>query len=194
MTVIPAGFGQANLLFGGPGLPSGGECTFGMDVATYSGTPADAASDIIANATLNLMTEIGTGITLVGCLVKFGPDATGPSALVGAAVLGSAGAGLLSPNTTWLVHKTTSFGGRAGRGRMFLPGIREADVSDAGVISPTPLTDMQTAMTAFRSQLIADDLEPVLLHSAQSPIVAPSPIISFSVDSRVATQRRRLRR
>ena len=194
MVLIPDGYGQVNFFHGGPQNPEGAEWTLGIEVLAYSGDPSDAADDIIANWTANLQDQTCADTTLLGVLVKFGPAETGPSAFVAASVQGTGGTVGTSPQVSYLVHKNTSFGGRAGRGRMFMPGVREDDVEPGGGITSARRTSLNNALVDFRSALIADNLAGVLLHGAGSPLSSPTAIDSFSVDARCATQRRRNRR
>lgn len=194
MAVIPNNFAQANLIFGGTQYPLGAQVTIGLDIIAGSATPTIAANALIDNYTTNLAPEICNECRLTGVLVKFGPEATGPSALVPASVSGSAGTGGVASNVAFLVHKVTTLGGRAGRGRFYLPGPREANVSESGAIDTGTVTGLQTALGAFLTQMVADGDGPVLLHGETSPLSVPTPITDFVIDARVATQRRRLRR
>lgn len=124
-------------------------------------------------------------------------------------------------NVSLLVHKQTSRSGRRGRGRMFVPGITEDRVNQDGTIPGASLTAIQTAFTNFRTALGAapdvnvtgDAVVPVLFHGNTTDTVVtrpssttvvrtvttgaagplPDDITGLTVDSRVATQRRRLR-
>ena len=103
-------------------------------------------------------------------------------------------------NTAILVRKQTGFAGRAYRGRMYIPGVPEPDVSGTGELAGASLTAWQTAATGFLADF--NDIMPaVLIHSCQyeenaPPCVPPVPtdVVSLQVDDFVATQRRRLRR
>lgn len=194
MTVIPAGFAQANLIFGGVALPTGAQVTLGLNISSFAGTPADAAALIGANYLGKLNTQQSSQVRLDSTLVKFGPDATGPSALVPTLAAGTLPGNAEPSQVAFLVHKVTPQGGRAGRGRFFLPGPSEADIDGAGVITPARAAALQTALDDFYDQLIVDLLGPVLLHSVGAPIVTPLGLTSLTLDQRVATQRRRLRR
>lgn len=191
---IPAGFAQVNLFFTGASAPTGMQVTLGLDVQAYTADATSAAIDVgDALGTANLDSLTCADINLTRILVKFGPDNVGPSgefAFSGEGTLGEA----LAPNTAVLVAKITEDGGRAGRGRLYWPAAEENTVSSAGILSPTPIANLQTAFNTFRNQLSAGDLPPVVLHQPGSPIVEPSPITAFTVQALVATQRRRLRR
>jgi hypothetical protein len=77
---------------------------------------------------------------------------------------------------------------------MFVPGVQETDVSDAGVIGGATLTAWQGSATGLLNDLGTALLIPALLHGVGSPITTPSTILSLTVDSIVGTQRRRQRR
>lgn len=193
MALIPSGFAQINWKFTGTSCPNGAEVTLGVDISSYAGTPAAAAGDAIAAWTASIDAITPATVTLASVLVKFGPNATGPSAEVTSGNAGSGGGASTSPNVCWLVHKNTALGGRAGRGRMYWPGVQESEVDPSGALTTAFQTGAQTAMNTFLSSLATDLLIPVVLHGAASPLSAPTTITSFTVDGRAATQRRRLR-
>lgn len=192
---IPSGYAQANLIFGGLCLPTGAEVTLGFNIGTFSGDIDDVAAAIIASySSAGLESLQVEAASLEGVLVKFGPNATGPSVLAPANVTGTNGDNGDWPATCLLVHKNTDFGGRAGRGRMYWPGIPETKVSSTGEILAAFVTSSQTVFNDWFADLNTADLEPVLLHGAGSPLSTPSILSGFSVDARVASQRRRNRR
>jgi hypothetical protein len=192
--LIPSGYAQANLKFGGTGLPNGAEVTIGLDMNVVLGTPSAIASLVIGAYNDNVDPIMTGSVTLESVLVKFGPNDTGPSAEVASGNSGSGGGSGTSPAVSWLVRKVTPFGGKAGRGRMYWPGVQESEVDVAGVLSSGFVSGAQTAMDNFLADLIAADIPPVVLHGAGSPLTTPSPITSLEVDNVVATQRRRQRK
>jgi len=192
--VIPADFAQINWSHTGGGLPFGADVTLGVDVSTYAGSPSQAAIDAREAWADNMLPVLNSAISLSLPSVKFGPTATGPT---GTASGGGAGGGAtpgMSPNVAYLIHKATIFGGRAGRGRMFVPGVAESSVNQAGDVDGGSVTALQGAVDALIADLNTAGMIPVLLHGAASPLTVPSTITTMTVDSRVATQRRRLRR
>lgn len=193
--LIPVGFGQANLIFTGSGLPTGAQMTLGFAVPTGV-DPTTVANRIITAWTgSGIPGNMPPTLSLTGVLVKFGPSDIGPSALVGASVPGTSAGVQASPNVAVLVHKVTEAGGRSGRGRFYLPGPQEAQIDPNGALATTYRTNLQTGFTNFRNALVTADVLPRLLHgSLSAPIDEPLPITGFVVDARSATQRRRLRR
>lgn len=193
--IIPTGFAQVNLKFTGSALPTGAEMTFGVDHTGYSGDPLAAGEDIFDiwdGADLEGLQNTTTFLT--GVLVKFGPNSTGPSAEYVNSKQGTNGGDAYNPNTAYLVHKATALGGRAGRGRMYMPGVNEGDVDGTGVVDGTLLGLLNTRWAAFAAALVLADLPMVLLHGPGSPISTPTLVTGVTVDQKVATQRRRLRR
>lgn len=98
----------------------------------------------------------------------------------------------IQPATCLLVRKKTLLGGRAGRGRTFLPGLVEGGVSPAGFLTGDTAAVL-AAGEAWWDEIISTGLDstPVLLHTTDEH--EPSVITAFEASSQVATQRRRLR-
>lgn len=192
---IPTGYAQVNYIFGGSAAPLGAQVTLGLDISAFSGDAEDVATAATAAwSASGIPTCQVASIELRSVLVKFGPNSTGPSFNRPTAVPGTIGNDGVAPNTAILVKKQTAFGGRAGRGRMYIPGAREDEIGVTGGILSGYLTDWQVAMDAFGVELSTALLTPVVLHGEGSPLSTPSEITSFSVDGMAATQRRRMRR
>jgi hypothetical protein len=192
--LIPVGFAQINAIHTGSALPFGAQWTLGVDITALAFTPTEVAQQFeAALLASNLYDSVAQNVTLTSVLVKFGPNATGESTLEPANEPGTVGTAA-SPNTAYLIHKNTAAGGRAGRGRFFLPGVSDAKIEPNGTLASGIASDLNTALNIFHAELVAGDLPPVLLHAEGSPISTPTPITSFSCDTRAATQRRRLRR
>lgn len=192
--VIPSGFAQCNWQFGGLGLPTGGECTMGFDLGSYAGTPADLAEVLFNAWATTVITVQSPDIELRSTLVKYGPDATGPSAIYTDTAVGGNSGQSSPPQSTLLAQKVTEMGGRAGRGRLFIPGVVDAGILAGGSLNPDTVTVFQTELNDLYALLTAGDFTPVLLHSVGSPITTPTPITSLQVQSQSASQRRRNRR
>jgi hypothetical protein len=194
VTVIPSGYAQINWQFTGTSCPLGADVTLGVDVSSYAGTAQDAANDARDIWVAEMLPQQVSTVTLSNTHVKFGPNATGPAADAGSSNVGGGGNPGIAPQVAALVHKTTLFGGHAGRGRMFVPGLMESDVNNAGVLDSGTLGAWQGNVDSLLSELATALLIPVVLHSAASPLSTPSTITSLDVDTKVSTQRRRLRR
>lgn len=158
----------------------------------------DSFGDTVIGAMGNVYTLTTTEIRYVPDSGTLGDDPT--IAVTSLARVGAQPGGVLPQNCAVLIHKRTARSGRRGRGRMYVPGIPEGDVSQVGGI--TTLAGWQTALTAFYNRIVAapDVLGPVLLHSTSptvplltDPLLVPDGITAFQVDGVIATQRRRLR-
>lgn len=201
---LPSGYALVTIVWSGTAVPTGAVSTFGCQLPASPPTPAAAAIDIRDNITGTggwFISGNGwpTSLTLNKVVVKFGPLETGP---FGEAASGQAGgvstADAYAPNCSLLVKKNTNQGGRRGQGRMFLPSLPENVVGPGGVVEGTTVSTINGRFATFHTNMINDSYTPVLLHRhdpdlGQSP-VAPTAIQNWTVQSILATQRRRLRR
>ena len=98
----------------------------------------------------------------------------------------------LPQNCSFMLKKITASSGRANRGRMYLPpfGIAEADVTSTGTIVAGTYTTVNNRVQEFLSQINAIPYGPVLFHTTPSD---STPLTGLVLDTRIATQRRRLR-
>lgn len=192
---IPASYAQINFMFSGLALPTGAQCTLGIDVSEFGGTPADAGAIIATEwGDANFDNLQIVTVALASVLVKFGPNNVGPAAETAVNDSGAESAQGLPPMVAALVQKNTESGGRQGRGRLYFPGIPENQVDEAGVLSSTWVTDLGAAWNAFGTAMSSADMPPVLLHAGPLSEPEPFPITSFAVSTQIATQRRRNRR
>lgn len=104
----------------------------------------------------------------------------------------------LPQNCAYLVHKNVAFG---RPGRMFIPGPQDDLVSNAGVISNTEISIVTTMLTTLKADLEAvtvGGLNPILaiMSKNRAPVAgyAVKEVSSLTLDPRIGTQRRRLRR
>jgi hypothetical protein len=191
---IPAGFAQVNWHFDGSGLPSKGEITLGLDVSDFLGSGEDIAEAASSEFEATILPQLANTVRLSFTSIKVGPDATGPTYEHALGAFGSKSGSAAAPNTAALCIKQTAFGGHAGRGRMFLPGIPEGDINEGGTLGGTYLAALQGAVNTFHTGWDGYNLTPVLLHGPGSPLSTPTPLTGMTVSATVATQRRRLRR
>ena len=199
---LPAGFAQTTLFFSGTAVPLGAAITLGHQLTGTGQSPASVAG-VVAGAWGANTFVTGNGwspnLQLNSILCKFGPLATGPSALVPIGTNPGLGAGDdYSPNAAVLVKKFTAIGGRHGQGRMFLPPFPEGAIGAGGNITGALVTTNNTRLAALLVSLNSGSVPAHLLHRydpslGQSPM-APTAITSLVMDGKLATQRRRLRR
>jgi len=193
MPVIPDGYAQVNWRFSGPNAPTGAEVTLGF--AVEEGVmPVEMAVKARDNWIQWLSTMQTADISLTSVTCKFGPNLTGASATVGANQGGGQSVNPEVPQTALLVTKLTGAGGRAGRGRMFIPGIIESSFDSSGTMVASQLLAWNNALDSWHTDMLSEAMVPVLLHGADSPIPAPLLITDFQAQGRAATQRRRMRR
>jgi hypothetical protein len=188
--IIPAGFAQATVTYGGAALPFGAVTTMGLD-PTGSLTVEDVAEAFHGIWTTQWDNVLIDAVTMVSTEVKFGPNASGPTAVFTDPITGDLSDSGSPANTAFLVHKNTAIGGRQGRGRIYVPGVSEALVGAAGALTSGTVTSINTLMATIGASLALAGCPCVLLHS---DALTPTPITTFSCDGKAATQRRRLRR
>lgn len=97
-------------------------------------------------------------------------------------------------NTSLLITKGTGSGGRKNKGRVYCPVLYPGEdvIDQNGMMTGSPFTNLQGYWTAFLNLCQDSLLFPVLFHNDVGD--NPTVITSFTVQSQVATQRRRMRR
>jgi hypothetical protein len=190
--VIPVGFAQLTL--GGEIAfdPEEAVITLGLEIsANPTPTMAEDCYDVWSGALDSLSS---TDWLFKSATIKAGPTSTGPTAdFTDGVVTGTQAFSTVPINTAILVRKQTALGGRKGRGRMYTCGqLFVGDVGGAGIIASSHVSDLDTAWFSILGglQSVVGVTDVVLLHSDST---APTPITGFSVQSKAATQRRRLR-
>lgn len=208
--IIPEGFAEITYRFEGQRLPNGAAVVFGVQNAGNLSATAVATAARTA-ATTGLMTNLNSGVGLVEVLAKLGPNEDGPSASATGTIAGGVAiADALAPNSAFLVTKNTARGGRRGKGRLFLPGVSETVVDGNGDIAPATATNLQAELTEWLGNLNTAGIPMVLLHGPPTSWVlvdgqprrrpiggnwddVPNTVQSLALQTRIATQRRRLR-
>lgn len=145
-----------------------------------------AAANMSPNYTFTGCSMIYNNAGIMEGYESTGPAVVGTSAQMAQMIVGN----------SLLVQKRTGRVGRHFRGRGYWPItlISEGDISAMGQIASTPLADLTDQVeTTTAAWLAATDWRPVLLHS--DTVVTPgyTAITSWQLQSKVATQRRRLR-
>jgi hypothetical protein len=196
MPPIPSGFGQVSYVFTGEGAgPGGCMVTLGVDhdfldsLSVLAQELHDAFDD-------NIMGILSPAVTLEETRLRI---ATPAGEIVTSVFGGNQGGGTgqnSPPNVSWPVLKYSAFGGRANRGRWFLPGMNGAQVTSSGAITGDAQDAMNDALTAYLVALAADDWTPVILHGEPEsgpPTPEPTVILSMLSGTRVYTRATRLR-
>lgn len=194
MPSIPDGFAQVNFMLRGSSVPSGAEMTLGIRLDDDL-SPSDVGSIFEdAFAANNPWASMVDECELYQMLIKFGPSDVGPSAIYALVLTGEDNNPGLQPNTSMLIQKITSAGGRAGRGRFYMPGFSEPACDQSGNWTTFILNEISTAWNGVLSDVSSAFATPVVLHGENSPLELPSTITSFVCSPVAATQRRRMRR
>lgn len=189
MSEIPAGFGQVNILMAYGFAFTDCMTSFGIQA---DGDASDIAEDIhqAVDGTLNSFITSAVGFTGVEVIT---PTIIGES--TGGVIAGAISAESTPPNVAILAKKLTGLRGRSNNGRNFFPGIQESNVNDDGDLDAGFLAGVQTGLDDFYDAVtaITGVTEVVLLH-AEGSVQAPVLMSGWLASSKVATQRRRLKR
>lgn len=199
----PPGFADCSLEFTLTGSTRPAYITFGVDPQD---TDPSVVADSVFTATTgagSLMSAMDSSVTLTAVRVSLGTD--GAEDLIYERPTSTPGAisGNAPPaNVAVLVHKTTTRGGRRGRGRMFIPWcVTTAAIEESGLLVAGSQAALQTKMETWRIALSTNLVTMVLLHGPSLPGVAhpttpgaPNPVTALRVDKLISGQRRRLGR
>lgn len=195
--IIPSGHGHFAYVWSSNLFASGGAATtWGMG----SNEPPEITANEAAVAARNAWTDVMRGqmdqqITLQEIVVTTSQQ----RAVIPVGEAGTQNRTLPPPNTSLLVKKSTALRGRRAQGRNYWPGlVGENSIEESGFLLPGDVTALQNAINSWSSQLIIDVGHPfVILQNSEGetpPLSPPPPVIAQTVQAKVATQRRRLRR
>lgn len=196
--LIPPGFGNLTFVMTHVGDSEPMMTAIGVDPAGTSLDGPGIAQSAYALWAAQWLTQQPGNLVLEEVRYSVGQDGTDPLTYVYQGTdNGNGGSAYLPQNCALLVKKQTALGGRRGRGRMYIPYLlTENYVDPVGNIDPTYVGGLQDIADDFYDGLVSADLQPVLLHDPGGFGVEPppTPILQLSVDNKIATQRRRLRR
>lgn len=187
---IPVGYAHVVHEFTGLAAPLGAAVTYGVAPNGGSFDPTDAQL-LHGFFGTHIMPQLDGGLTLSNTIMKYGPNDTGPQVLASGNVNGGVTGEASVPHTAYLIRKQTALGGRANRGRIYLPGTSEASIGESGGLITAKVTSLQTAANAWLAAITGEGMNMVILHTAET---IPTVVTALSVDATAATQRRRLRR
>jgi hypothetical protein len=182
--IIPAGFAQVDVMFDAPGQGTDdAHCLYGIQAALYDD---GLANDLFAFWADNILTEQASSwaLTAVEITTSDGSNFQSDAAIVGGGKTGAAE----QPQVCVLVRKLSASGGRANKGRFYVPGIDADDFSDEGVLDTSARTAWQNGFNDWYAAHGAGDIGIVILHSVAG---APTDVTGMQVTGAVATQRRR---
>lgn len=208
---IPSGYAQVTVSYDGAAAPSGAANVFGVALLDPLLDPTDVAVLVAGIWNTRIRPNLTNDVTITNVRVKFGPDDVGPMGDAAVSLVGGNNVTSFPPNVALLAVKNSTLGGRRGRGRMFIPGVAEADADDSGNLAAGTITAQNTALAGVLADLTAADIPMVLLHEPATEWVinangqprripvagslpVPTEVTSLTIAPAVATQRRRLRR
>ena len=192
--IIPDGHFQLTVLWQSAAWQSGGGATvlgFRKDNALGM---SSAAAQTLSRLVTNVVPLTTNTVRCVG--------ARWASDVEGGLLLADAQGGLTStvaaPNGSMLFRKQTGLRGRRGQGRAYWPYMAsESDINDAGIVNATRLAAINNALATTVNAWTTDGVTQVLLQGedgATPPYSPPPAVNGFFCDSKIATQRRRMRR
>lgn len=199
---IPVGTGQATFVFQNLIAPKNVVCTMGLDLSDAGGDYVACANAAFTAWQTTFLPHQSNNATLVHVDLFIGND-SGSSGSVRSTLPAQDGgetADCEGPAISALVNKNTSFLGRAGRGRMFVPYILpDNTTTTGGAIVGSRLTIINSAGTDFLDQLAAGGVDipviPAVLlgHTTAGTIKTATPILSLTAVSTVGVRPTRQR-
>jgi len=187
---IPVGAALVTWHLGGPGQD--GEVLTTMGVDNEDPWTQTDVEELYGAFLAEILPVLATPLLFHKCSARVQIDATDQLILEHSDENnGSDGADMMPLNVSLLVKKVTGFAGQRNQGRMFIPGIREARVNDAGQVTGAYFTALQEACDDFLALVGAGVRTPMLFHHSSA---TPREITSLQASPFVATQRGRLSR
>jgi hypothetical protein len=195
---LPTGFYTYSFKFGGTSAPSGAAMT-GCGIKTNASTELGIAQTLGTTFISRLSAFGPSTLTLQEVYVRLGADVgTGVSYTEPYAATGASSSAGASPGVAYLIRHQTGLGGRRGRGRWYLPGVIEPQVDQGGVVLPTFVASVNTALTGMLGDLSTAGIPLAVGHRYPEfftgPKLVPNVITTSFLDSKVASQRKRQRR
>lgn len=198
MPFVPFPTGTMSALLRGTlsGIPF--EMGFGVLKPASAATPVDGAqvgSVFAAWATTGLGGGVSTQVNFTECVVN---DLTSSSGWQASTTIGISGtaAGTVVPNQVALsVTFQTAKRGRSFRGRVFVPGLTQPQLTNSFTWSPATLTSFDGVFNSLDGQLNASGYSHVVLSRIQNKTVLAlgeaTLVLNVRANPRVATQRGR---
>jgi hypothetical protein len=187
--MIPVGFAELSMVFGGTALPYGAVCTQG--IVPIDGMDGEENLEEIDGAITPLVVQTCSAeTTLVETRLKYGPDDTGATYTRANNVNGNQGSGTEGPAVAGLVRKVVPGVSQRYAGRLYWPGLADEAVQTGGLLTPLTIADWQLRWDSFFTTLSTAGMSFVVFNDTAIPRTQSG----YSVQARAATQRRRQRR
>jgi hypothetical protein len=188
--IIPVGYAKATFRFTGDAVNFPANVTMGINNGEDL-TAAELATGLADAMTNRIMPDISNQLLFESILVKLGPNDVGSFAQLDVGEVGGASLVNVPPQVALCVQKVTSAGGRANRGRLYMPGLPRAATNEQGEVLSANLVTLQADWQDFWDDVNVGAQSIVVLHSAAG---TPTEVTEFNVEALLATQRRRQRR
>lgn len=192
-TIIPPGFGIVAHEYEYDGTAGAS----GPSIVTYAVNVGIGGGQAVLDTCVEYWGSVAEGINSADVSVyrstlKVGPNATGAT-FENATILAGAETGAsVPPQVAGLVRKSTGLGGRANRGRFYMPHLSQSVVDARGTIGSVALGDYNTVLATWLSGLEGEGINVFILHSDPGAS-DPTEVTAVSMQPLVATQRRRVR-
>lgn len=197
--VVPPGFGLASIILSGNVGTSPYATTIGVGITDYEGDYVGAANHVMAAYASVWAPFTNDDLTIDRVTLFVGAD--GPSGSVDSnltPVPGTRSVPITPTACSLILRKQTTDLGRAGRGRMFIPGVlADGDVDEAGRIESASVSLFNAAADDF--YLALNDITdtpatlPYLLHAERPGTPPPTIIQGFGVAPICGWIRKRIR-
>lgn len=192
--VIPAGFAEVIVNIEGPVGAKTPMNVYGVAIDVLE--PLADVADQLQIAFVDWAAVLLDGYTCTHLTFRLGDSAPPYASFdIPISVVGG-GSNPTAPQVSALVKKTSLVAGRQGRGRSYWPGVlSDTNVEDDGTIASGKLTSLQGVADDLVAALNVAPLQGFyILHGEGTPLAdTPTATIQYTVESRIATQRRRNR-
>ena len=202
--IIPPGYGQAVYTMQLTGDSEPMVVTCGHGLAFWGGDFQSAVNRLQQDFVANIGPIMPSSYLLDFTTLYAGDDSGTPTVWESEAAGtpgGASSSNTLPQNCALLVSKRTGLAGRRGRGRLYLPGQPEAGWNELGDVQGTWGTNTQDAFDAWMADLTStgpgfEPNPPYILHRSEGAGTEPAPteITAMICSSKLATQRKRLRK
>lgn len=192
-TWIPSGYGALQVVFSLSGMTRRMSIMIGLDfTATATQVMADALHTAFRTA---WGARLPTAYTFRGGTLYVGNGTGSPASFnTSTAVAGSnVNTLLFPPNVTHVCNVNTALSGRKGKGRLYIPGLKEGEVDNTGVISGAALTTYNTSLAALKSGLEGVTGVGNLYLLSHDSSATPQQVTSLTMRAKVGTQVNRVR-
>lgn len=192
---VPPGFAEVWIRFDTASDPEPMYCSLGLGLSVGTTGTLARTNEILNVIETNLDNIVSSSYTIGGGYILWGQDGQFDLRIDSTNTPQVGDAGTAVPqNTAFLFKKNTGLGGRRNRGRFYVPGVPEGSVDEVGRLSSGALSAAAGIADDIYTTLIGlSTVDSLQLFHNSAPF-DPTFLESLTVDNRVATQRRRLRR